>query len=163
MSENRLKSFPSLRFADLGPRFWALFIDFLFLSLIFFPITQLVKGAWIMTSADHTWSYGWFVTDPLCLIFLITIFAYFVYTEGIHGATLGKKLLGLHVIGVDATTCGLKRAFIRNLLRIVDALPVLNIPGVVLIFNSPEKARFGDRVAGTRVVSIPRDINKRND
>ena len=158
-----LKSFPNLRFAGLGPRFWALVIDFLFLSLIFFPITQLVKGVWIMTPANHAWSYGWFITDPLCLIFVIIIFAYFVYAEGIHGATLGKKILGLHVIGIDATTCGLKRAFIRNLLRIVDALPVLNILGVVLIFYSPEKARFGDRMAGTRVVSIPRDINKRDD
>lgn len=163
MSENRLKSFPNLRFAGLGPRFWALVIDFLFLSLIFFPITQLVKGVWIMTPADHAWSYGWFITDPLCLIFLIAIFVYFVYTEGTYGATLGKKILGLHVIGVNATACGLKRAFVRNMLRIVDALPVLNILGVVLILNSPEKARFGDRVAGTRVVSIPREIIKRDD
>jgi len=34
----------------------------------------------------------------------------------------------------------------------VDSLPALNILGVVLIATSPERARFGDRVAGTRVI-----------
>ncbi len=40
----------------------------------------------------------------------------------------------------------------RNLLRMLDGLPAFNIIGVVLILLSPEKARFGDRWAGTRGV-----------
>lgn len=154
MADESTETKYNCRYAGLAIRFWALVIDFIFLSLIFFPITQLIKGVWIMTPGDHAWSYGWVITDPLCLIFLITIFVYFVYAEGTYGATLGKKILGLHVIGIDVTACGLKRAFIRNLLRIVDALPALNILGVALILTSPEKARFGDRVAGTRVIII---------
>lgn len=151
----RLSEFDTnIRYAGLWLRFWALVIDFFFLSLVFFPVTQLDKGVWIMTPGEHTWNYGWFITDPLCLIFLVIIVAYFVYAEGIYGATLGKKILGLHVIGVDATACGLKRAIVRNILRAVDALPVLNILGIILILNSPERARFGDRIAGTRVIMV---------
>ncbi len=47
---------------------------------------------------------------------------------------------------------GVRRSVVRNLLRAVDSLPAFQILGVILILRSPERARFGDRVAGTRVV-----------
>lgn len=141
-----------LHYAGLGVRFAALVIDFFILSAIFFPVTRLAKGIWIMSGSDHLWGYGWLITDPLCLIFLVVIVLYFILLEGALGATIGKKLLGLQVVQVDGTRPGLKQAVIRNLLRIVDSLPALNILGVALILTSPEKARFGDRVAGTRVI-----------
>jgi hypothetical protein len=40
----------------------------------------------------------------------------------------------------------------KGLLRIVDGLPAFNILGIVLILTSAERARFGDRVADTRVI-----------
>ncbi len=141
-------------FAGLGRRFLALVVDLVILSLVFFPVTRLVKGVWLMSGGEHTWSYGWFITDPLCLAFLAVMFFYFVLLEGLLGATIGKKIIGLRVVSADGKSCGLKRSFVRNILRIVDALPALNILGVVLIVTSPEKARFGDRVARTRVVVI---------
>jgi uncharacterized RDD family membrane protein YckC len=80
------------------------------------------------------------------------MFLYFVLLEGLNGATLGKRIAGLRVQKVDGGHPGLIKGLLRNLLRIVDSLPVLNIIGILLIQTSPEKARFGDRVAGTRVV-----------
>ncbi len=41
---------------------------------------------------------------------------------------------------------------IRNVLRVADSLPTFNMLGVILILRSPERARFGDRIAGIRVV-----------
>ena len=139
-------------YAGLGRRFTALVLDFVILSLVFFPVTRIVKGVWLMSSTDHLWGYGWIVTDPLCLIFLVVIFLYFVFLEGFWGGTVGKRLTGLRVVGVDGQIPGVRRALVRNLLRVVDALPALNILGVVLILKSPERARFGDRAAGTRVI-----------
>ena len=141
-----------LHYANLGRRFVALVIDLLVLSLIFFPVTRVVKGVWIMSSEDHLWGYGWLVTDPLCVIFLVTIVIYFVSLESALGATIGKRLLGLRVVQVDGRNPGVMRATIRNLLRAIDALPAFNILGIVLIASSPERARFGDRSAGTRVI-----------
>jgi len=142
----------ALRYAGLTPRFYALVIDFVLLSLVFFPVTKLVKGVWVMSSGEHAWSYGWFITDPLCLGFLAVILLYFILLEGLLGATAGKRLLGLRVVRFDGSPAGLDRAIARNLLRAVDALPAFNILGVILIVTSPEKARAGDRLAGTRVV-----------
>ena len=136
-------------YAGLWPRFLALVID---LALFFLPITHLVKGVWIMGASDHRWAWGLFITDPLCLAFLAVMFLYFVVLEGLAGATLGKRLLGLRVVKEDGSKPGLPKSAARNLLRLVDGLPALNLVGVVLILRSAERARFGDRVSGTRVV-----------
>jgi uncharacterized RDD family membrane protein YckC len=143
-----------MRYAGLGSRFLALVIDTLLFCAIFFPVTRLIKGVWLMSAADHRWTYGWFITDPLCLAFLATIFVYFVSLEGWAGKTLGKWAVGLRVVGIDGRRPGLGRGLARNLLRIVDTLPALNLLGVVLILCSPERARFGDRAAGTRVIHV---------
>lgn len=105
-----------------------------------------------MTPNDHSWVAGWFVTDPLCLIFLLVMLAYFTILEGLLGATFGKWITGLRVIHQDGGIPGLDRALVRNILRIVDGLPALCILGVVLIVTLPERTRFGDLVARTRVI-----------
>ncbi|MGY4707284.1 RDD family protein [Candidatus Bipolaricaulota sp. J31] len=139
-------------YAGLWSRFLALAADFCLFLALFLPITRLVKGVWIMGASDHRWARGLFITDPLCLAFLGAMFLYFVVLEGLAGATLGKRLLGLRVVRVDGRRPGLLKAAVRNALRLVDGLPALNLLGVVLILRSEERARFGDRVAGTRVV-----------
>ena len=105
-----------------------------------------------MRAADHDWNYGFFITDPLCLAFLVIMLIYFIFLEGLTGATLGKWVMGLRVVQVNGSKPGLLKGLIRNLLRIVDSLPTLNILGVILILKSKERARFGDRIAGTRVI-----------
>jgi uncharacterized RDD family membrane protein YckC len=143
-------------YAGLWPRFLALLLDLVLLSAVFFPVTRIVKGTWLMTAADHRWSRGLFISDPLCLVFLAAMFFYFVFLEGLAGGTVGKWLVHLRVVGVQGPGVGLQRALLRNLLRIVDGLPTLGILGAVLIAMSNERARFGDRVAQTRVIRARR-------
>ena len=133
-------------------RFTAILLDLVLLSAVFFPVTRIVKGTWVMSPADHRWASGWFVSDPLCLVFLVLMFLYFVLLEGLLGATAGKRAMGLRVVGPDGRPPGLMRSAVRNLLRVVDGLPAVGILGAVLIASSQERTRFGDRVAGTRVV-----------
>jgi len=101
-------------YAGLGVRFVALVIDLVLLSMIFFPVTRIVKGVWIMNGSDHLWGYGWLITDPLCLIFLVAIFLYFVLLEGAIGTTIGKKLTGIRVVQADGRHPGLVRAFLEK-------------------------------------------------
>jgi uncharacterized RDD family membrane protein YckC len=145
-----------MHYAGVWIRFAALLLDFLLLSAVFFPVTRWVKGVWLMMPDDHLWNVGWLVSDPLCVAFFVVIVLYFILLEGLAGATLGKRILGLRVIAVGGGRPGIGRGIARNLLRLVDGLPALNILGVVLIATSKEKARFGDRMAGTRVVHARR-------
>jgi len=121
----------------------ALALDFLFLSVFFFPATYLYSGKWILNPEDHLWG----ITDPICLVFLFIIFAYFILTEAYVGWTVGKKILGMRVVDRIGSKIGLTKSIIRNLLRLVDGLPALNLLGIILIMSSPEGQRFGDRIA----------------
>jgi uncharacterized RDD family membrane protein YckC len=142
----------AIRYGGLWRRFLALVIDFALFCLVFFPVTRIVKGVWIMSASDHRWASGLFVTDPLCMVFLAVMVLYFILLEGLAGVTFGKRVMRLRVVREAGGNPGLWRGVVRNVLRIVDSLPVCNILGVVLILTSPERARFGDRIAGTRVV-----------
>jgi len=142
------------RFAGLWPRFVALLVDFLFFCAVFLPATRLLKGVWMMSATDHRWNYGLFVTDPLCIAFLVVMVVYFVLLEGLRGVTLGKWVAGVRVERVGGGKPGLAKGLLRNVLRIVDGLPAFSILGIALISTSAERARFGDRIAGTRVIRV---------
>lgn len=143
-------------YAGVWLRFTALIVDIVLLSSVFFPVTRIVKGTWLMSATDHHWVRGWFVSDPLCLVLLAVMFLYFVLLEGLAGGTVGKLLLRLRVVDINGARVGLRKALLRNVLRVVDSLPALGILGAILIAAAPDKARFGDRVAGTRVARIQR-------
>lgn len=147
-------------YAGVTSRLLAVVIDLLVLSAVFFPVTRVLKGAWVMSPADHRWARGWFVTDPLCLAFLLIMFLYFVLFEGSPGATPGKWAVGLRVVRAGGGRVGLLGAVVRNVLRVVDALPAVGILAAILIASSQERARLGDRVAGTRVVHARPDAGR---
>ncbi len=143
-----------VRYAGLRARFAALFVDLLVFCAFFFPITRLVKGVWLISPTDHRWRSGLFISDPICVAFFIVMVLYYVLLEGWFGLTAGKWVLGLRVTAWGGGRPGLKRALLRNLLRALDSLPAFNVLGVLLILRSPERARLGDRWAGTRVVHV---------
>ena len=139
-------------YASLKQRIIAALVDFLIFCAIFFPVTYLVKGVWIMSPLDHRWAYGLFITDPLCIMFLFIMIAYFIILEAFAGRTIGKLVLGIKIIALDGSKPGLRRSCIRNALRVVDSLPTLSIYGMYLIQKSPTNSRFGDEKAGTVVI-----------
>ncbi len=93
----------------------------------------------------------WIIFDPLCAIFLIVIFAYFILLEGLTGVTIGKLILGLKVLNVFGEKITLRQSVIRNFGRLMDGLPMLNILGIISIARSPIKQRIGDKLAKTTV------------
>ncbi|MEW6249022.1 MAG: RDD family protein [Planctomycetota bacterium] len=138
-------------FAGVAIRAAALALDSVLFCAVFFPITRLAKGVWLMSPADHRWRQGLFIFDPLCLVFLVAILAYYVLLEA-AGGTPGKRLLGLRIVGRDGQAPGLRASLIRNVLRVIDSLPAFYLLGAWLVARSPERTRLGDRLAGTRVV-----------
>ncbi len=68
------------------------------------------------------------------------------------GRTPGKFALGLRVIRDDGSPLTWREALLRNLLRGVDALPMLGGIGVAVMALDRHQRRIGDLVAGTLVV-----------
>jgi uncharacterized RDD family membrane protein YckC len=94
-------------------RWLAFLIDIMCLSCFFFPITYLYSGKWIMSNEDHYWG----ILDPICLVFLVIIFAYFVLMEAYVCWTVGNKFLRMRVVNANGDKIGLLKSTIRNLLR----------------------------------------------
>lgn len=94
--------------------------------------------------------FGWGLL--LVALFLIEWFYPVVFEVYRHGATPGKRYMGLCVTNDDGTPVGWSASMIRNLLRYVDFLPFLYGFGLVSMLLHPDFKRLGDIAAGTRVV-----------
>lgn len=80
-------------------------------------------------------------------------FAYSALLEGFwNGQTIGKRLFHLRVIDQAGLPLRIEQAWVRNLMRVFDALPFAYLMGGISLLCSPLMQRFGDRVAGTLVV-----------
>jgi uncharacterized RDD family membrane protein YckC len=69
-----------------------------------------------------------------------------------RGATPGKRAAGLRVVMDDGMPVTLQASLLRNLLRVVDFLPLAYAAGVLSMLWRSDFKRLGDVVAGTRVV-----------
>ena len=90
----------------------------------------------------------------------VITFVYYSLQEGLFSFTIGKRLLGLRVVGKDGDPASVIESLVRNFLRFVDWLPFLYLLGAVTIGISAKKQRLGDMAAGTVVTPAPKkDIN----
>ena len=138
--------------ASAGSRFMALGIDTL-LQIGGFLLLALVAllAVWI----GRTWFApftNWALAILVLLGFLI-YYGYFALFETIwSGQTPGKRAIGIRVISASGRPLGPFEAILRNLLRIVDQLPVMYAVGLVSLFFTARNQRLGDLAAGTVVV-----------
>lgn len=146
----------SLQFqlAGIGSRAAAFILDQLILTvvniilfIIFLLVTKGMKSWGIFHNSESL---------PLA----ITIILYFIINGGYFfafeffsgGKTIGKKVLGIRVIQENGHSLTLLSSFIRNLLRLIDSLPVSYFLGFIMMFFHPKHKRIGDLVAGSIVV-----------
>ncbi len=84
--------------------------------------------------------------------FLIEWFYPVVFELGVHGATPGKRSLGLRVVMDSGLPVTAAASVIRNLLRAADFLPMLYGAGLLTMLLRRDGRRLGDLAAGTLVV-----------
>jgi uncharacterized RDD family membrane protein YckC len=83
---------------------------------------------------------------------LVVPAAYFVIAHGATGSTLGKRLVGARVVGVDGGAIGYARALARALAWAVAALPAGL--GLLRVAWHRDKRGWHDHLAGTRVIRL---------
>lgn len=144
---------PAPETASIQDRAKALGIDALVWLAAFLPLAILYGG--ISSSNGLFWIR---IGGPPLLMATVLWLAYMTWMEAKHGASIGKRARGLHVVMEDGDPVNPEAALTRNLMRFLDAFPyvVPYLVGAVAISNSPRMQRFGDRVAETMVVvSLP--------
>jgi uncharacterized RDD family membrane protein YckC len=73
-----------------------------------------------------------------------------------RGQTVGKRLLRLRVVDAAGLRLEPSQVIVRNLMRLVDGLPVLYLLGGITCVASRHRQRLGDLAAGTAVVRAPK-------
>ena len=85
------------------------------------------------------------------LIGIIASLAYHTLAEALGGATVGKAICGLRVLGERREPCSFGKALGRNLAYYIDAM-FFGLVGWTSMSQSPSMQRFGDKWAGTIVI-----------
>ncbi|MBX0285935.1 RDD family protein [Haloarcula salinisoli] len=136
--------------AGLGSRIVAFLIDSILTGIvggiIVFPLFFLIGVG------GETGPAGAGLLLIVQLLIPLVVFAYFIVMEGMYGYTVGKKLMSIRVVGENGSKIGFGESAIRNILRVVDALPTLYLVGIALIAINDDEQRLGDMAASTYVV-----------
>ncbi len=147
--------------AGIGSRFLAALVDttlILLLQILVNAVLLLVLSASVnlgelfssgkILNTSASWVIG--------LIGLISFFffwGYYIFFEMLwNGQSPGKSIAKLRVIRADGTPITLTESIVRNLVRLIDFLPIYYGIGVVTMFINSQSRRLGDLAAGTLVV-----------
>ncbi len=129
--------------AGLGSRFVARLLDTVIQVSI---IIALAIGGYAFGASGALLAVG------VIVIFLVML-AYDIPFELFNGGrTIGKMTAGIRVVGGGGEPIGFLGSAIRNILRLVDFLPVLYLTGAITIISTERDQRLGDLAAGTIVV-----------
>jgi len=133
--------------AGIGSRFLAQILDSLVITVILIAITILAA------SLGGIFGSGELAILIEIILGFILLAGYFLVSEAVwNGQTLGKRAARLRVVGDHGEPVTLGQAAIRNLVRIVDFLPVFYAIGMLTLFINGRGKRLGDFAAGTLVV-----------
>jgi uncharacterized RDD family membrane protein YckC len=137
--------------AGIGSRFLALALDTIFQAIA--AVVLVAVAAAIGMNATKMPNREAWVKALLVLLWFLLQSGYFAIFEAVwNGQTPGKRLTRLRVIEDSGRPITVYAAVARNLLRIVDSLPVLYGVAIVSALFSAQSKRLGDYVAGTVVV-----------
>ena len=146
----------SYRVAGLGSRFLAWLVD-LFV-IVGLDSMGLMVGSVLILGRPGLGSSLFIVWN------FLVMWGYFLFFEWLwHGQTPGKALLGIRVIQWRGTEMNFFQATVRNLLRVIDSLPVPlplgpGLLGFVVAACNRENRRLGDLTADTLVVHVERNV-----
>jgi len=145
----------TFRYSGLLVRFAASVID-LAILLVFSLVLAIPFG--ILTWSVSRWTGGFgpwvgLIWGPFLVVVFVLWVVYYTYLEATRGQTFGKRALGLRVVSVaTGRPPDVGHALIRNIVRIVDWLPVLYVVGFLFALVTPRKQRLGDILANTVVI-----------
>jgi uncharacterized RDD family membrane protein YckC len=156
----------ALPVAGPGARCYAFLIDWLLRAILFtawYGVAALIYNRQWSFSAPLSPDARWFVlvvTPAAALYFLY----HFVLEIAMHGRTPGKRMAGVHLVTRDGSPPGVGALLIRNVFRLVDALPLLYGVGLIATFVTRDHVRIGDMAAGTllayeRIGTFPHNLS----
>ncbi len=144
----------SLPVAGPGVRSYAFLVDWLVRVIL--ALAWYVAGATLYNGAMELTPPS--INDPLWFgaIALPAGAIYLLYHPvvevALRGSTPGKRLAGVHVVSRTGAAASVGALLVRNVFRLIDALPAFYGIGLAVVFLSRDHVRWGDMAAGTVLV-----------
>ncbi len=146
----------SLTLAGIGSRFGAALID-LIIQLVLLYLLLIVLGLVAGFIGAAVEIAGYVVIGLTIVAVFVVWFLYHLILEWAwHGKTVGKAAMRIHVTRDGGLPLTPSAVVIRNLLRIVDFLPVFYPVGLFTLLTNKSRKRVGDHLGGTIVVKNDR-------
>jgi len=135
--------------AGLGSRFLAVLLDFVIATAIVAVVARLVTLALPQGLATAFYT--------TCSFVVLT--GYHIWFEvRSQGRTIGKRATGLRVVDGRGLPITLEQSFVRNVVRVLDFLPVFYGFGGLCSLIDRDRRRLGDILADTLVVQERRPL-----
>lgn len=142
---------PAVQYGGAGIRLCANIIDQLIVvAACLVMATLVVVGSAAVEAADGV-RPGYYAADKLAYFLIVALFI--VYDIGLPptaGATIGKLILGYHIVGTNGLPVGFGRSIVRFLGRIPSVL-VVDLGYIWILFDHKSQG-WHDKIAGTYVV-----------
>ncbi len=147
--------------AGIGSRFLAALVDttlilllqILVNAVLILIISKSVDVSEVVASGKIFSSSASWLVGLMGLISFFFLWGYYIFFEMLwNGQSPGKALAKLRVIRANGTPITLTESIIRNLVRVIDFLPMYYGVGVITMFVNSQSRRLGDLAAGTLVV-----------
>jgi uncharacterized RDD family membrane protein YckC len=133
-----------LTLAGVGSRFVAALLDNMIEAVVVGAAALIVYVAG---------AGGGFGVALLTIVVFAVLFGYDILFEVLNGGrTPGKKRVGIRVVRTGGEPITFFPSAVRNLLRLVDILPIAYLIGTISILVTKRNQRIGDLVAGTIIV-----------
>src|SRR6266576_3519891 len=142
----RERGWSSLENAGIPLRFVAVVLDALIVLAPLFVVVGLMSGSGYRREFNGQTNVGIDLSGSAFLLLLALGLGYYIVCEAATGATLGKRMVGIRVVGEDGEHVTFGAAVVRNLLRAIDAL-FFYLIGFVSALLSTRGQRLGDRAA----------------
>jgi uncharacterized RDD family membrane protein YckC len=145
----------TLAIAGPGARSYAFIVDLhirVVLALAWLFIGGLVAtGHWVPSAQDQGDPQHWAL-----VVLLPSLALYFLYHPVVEvmmrGRTPGKRVAGVRIVDERGGVPSVGALLIRNVFRIVDALPGFYLLGLLMTVFTARHVRIGDLAAGTLLV-----------
>ena len=147
----RERGWTNVENAGIPLRFVAVVLDALIVFVPLFFVVGLMSGGGYKNHVNGQTSVGIDLDGGAFLLLLALTLGYYIVCESATGATLGKRIVGIRVVGEDGEAVTFGAAVVRNLVRVVDAL-FFYFVGFISAILSQRGQRLGDRAAHTIVV-----------
>jgi uncharacterized RDD family membrane protein YckC len=134
--------------AGIGSRFLAAIVDTLIILVIegvLLFVLSLVASQLVIADS--------IATAIAVVLSFVVLWGYYLVAEMLsNGQSPGKRLVGVRVVREGGRPVTFTASAIRNIIRLVDFLPLFYSIGVVVMFVDRRARRLGDLAAGTLVV-----------